>query len=471
MRRITLFALILCFTPLHVFANDCSHEGVTVIYVNGILTDRTTSESEKEFLKDTFQKESNLKDTFFKLGYNPSHLAGVDDWLTSIAQIYTQGSNYFINGSDLDTVLSEIQPEVKTQKILLVGHSQGTFYTNAMYQYLLAHGVPKESLAVYNVATPADYVAGNGKYLNSSTDELIATIRALAEQYHAAEPLPANIDIPPQMDPTNTYPGHSFSTDYLGGAPDRIVSDTELGWLSTPTVAPPKSGCFDAPPINANDIALGSLYGVGDPVSSGGLLIANTEIDIALRIEKNIFAMAQAAYGLSSEAVSVISAAASALYKTMYSGFAETPNQAAVATTLLTVELKTSQTVSLATPLSSVSQKSVVTSVQISQSSSTTATSTPSISTSTDPTPSLFAPGSPDPFYGGGGPILVAAEIIMVNSPSASSTNATSSPPATATSTPPVTATSTPPDIPPDDSGDNGNASSTDSGGGGPTLQ
>ena len=62
---------------------------------------------------------------------------------------------------DLKTILMQIHPEVTTtRKILLVGHSQGTFYTNAIYRYFLEHGMPEGSVAVYNLATPAAYVEG-----------------------------------------------------------------------------------------------------------------------------------------------------------------------------------------------------------------------------------------------------------------------------------------------------------------------
>ena len=119
-------------------------------------------------------------------------MAGLDDLVSSVEQAYGNvGVDY-----DLTNILLQAHDNLKTQKILLMGHSQGTFYTNAAYDYLIGHGVDKNSIAVYNVATPASLVAGNGLYLTSSTDKVINTIvRDLATVGSANKPLPANIDI------------------------------------------------------------------------------------------------------------------------------------------------------------------------------------------------------------------------------------------------------------------------------------
>ena len=53
----------------------------------------------------------------------------------------------------------QIAPDVTTRRILIVGHSQGAQYADAIYDYLLAHGEPKSAVSVYAVATPASSVA------------------------------------------------------------------------------------------------------------------------------------------------------------------------------------------------------------------------------------------------------------------------------------------------------------------------
>ncbi len=239
---IILFIFSLFIAPIFVFA-DCSKTGTTVIFINGIWENEAQARSDKQYLEYQYKIKGESKDVNFINGYNPIHVFGLDDLVSSIMQAYgVNGVDY-----DLTNILLQAHIDLKTQKILLVGHSQGTFYTNIAYDYLTNHGVDKNSIAVYNVATPASKVAGNGKYLTSSTDEVINSIvRQLATAGNANKPLPANItiNIPKNIpDPEN---GHSFSNVYLGLAPDRIIGemDTEINNL---TANSDKSECFTAP--------------------------------------------------------------------------------------------------------------------------------------------------------------------------------------------------------------------------------
>ncbi len=150
-----------------------------------------------------------------------------------------------------------------------MGHSQGTFYTNAAYDYLVKNGVQKDSISVYNVATPADRVADGGNYLTSSKDKVInEVVRRLIEIGSARIPLLANIDIlPGPNDQDSVIGGHSLSKTYLIGAPDRIIGDMkkELDGLS-PTDFSEKSvgGCFIAPPNDLTHRLQGAGFFVGD---------------------------------------------------------------------------------------------------------------------------------------------------------------------------------------------------------------
>ena len=207
-----------------------------------------------------------------RTGYNPSHLAGLGDMAQSAAQLLGGSVSDF----DLDTILMQIQPQVTTRKLLLVGHSQGTFYTNAMYDYLLAHGEPRESVGVYNIATPASSVAGGGSYLTAREDALIILLADTARKLGAPAPLAANIDIPlTAADSSNPFPGHAFSGAYLAGAPDRIVSDitAALSKLS-PAYASERGDCFDAPDPSLGYRAQQALFTVADPTAK--LAVAGT---------------------------------------------------------------------------------------------------------------------------------------------------------------------------------------------------
>lgn len=152
---------------------SCLSNGYTVIFVNGILTTEQEAKQAKTDLQNVLPAQINDEPVVVRLGYNPSHLGGGGDLLESITQAFGKP----VSDYDLNTILTQVHPEVTTGKILLLGHSQGSFYTDEMYQYLVTHGVPKESIAVYNIGTPESYVAGGGGYLTSSNDKVINQVR------------------------------------------------------------------------------------------------------------------------------------------------------------------------------------------------------------------------------------------------------------------------------------------------------
>ncbi|KKW45701.1 MAG: hypothetical protein UY98_C0040G0011 [Candidatus Kaiserbacteria bacterium GW2011_GWA2_58_9] len=249
--------------PVLSFAS-CISEGATVIYVNGILTSKGNAKDDTGLLGGVYEIKTGRKDIKFINGYNESHLAGGADILQSIAQTF--GSS--ISDFDLKTILIQIHPQVTTQKILLVGHSQGTFYTNALYEYLTKHGVSPASIAVYNLATPAGVVAGNGNYLTSANDKLIYRLREVNAKYGAVQPLAANVIIPlPKGEENDEWGGHHFSSSYLGGAPGRIVSDISktLNALKPGNAA--GEGCFEPPERNLAYKAQELAFKVADPAA------------------------------------------------------------------------------------------------------------------------------------------------------------------------------------------------------------
>jgi len=262
--RVSLFVIAILLTPNFAQAIECRETGYTVIFTNGIFTDRVKAESDFSILKRVFAEKSNLQDVTFRLGYNPSHLAGLGD----AVQVMSQALGSSISSFDLQTILMQIHPEVTTQKILLVGHSQGTFYTNELYTYLIQHGVPEKSIAVYNVATPANMVAGGGNYLTSANDNLITRVREWTAGTGANQPLPSNILIPlsrPEAD--ELWRGHSFSGEYLAGASGKVVSNivTALGGLSAGQPSGGDEGCFELPPTTMSYKTQKAVFAVADP--------------------------------------------------------------------------------------------------------------------------------------------------------------------------------------------------------------
>lgn len=258
----------------------CSTQGFTVIYVNGVLNSEEEAKKGKLELQEEFRKLL-LQNGSVKVinGYNPSHLGGAGDLLQSVTQAFGKPLSQY----DLNTILMQIHPEVTTRKILLVGHSQGTFYTNEMYKYLIENGVPRESIAVYNIATPANYVAAGGGYVTSKNDKLINTVRKMEIQgnleIHAnsfytlggvvASALRANITVPPEEGHAqNSVGGHKLSV-YLDGAAPRIVGDIEsaLGRLKS-VHAEAEEGCFVPPEEDLTHKAKTLVYKVADPFVS-----------------------------------------------------------------------------------------------------------------------------------------------------------------------------------------------------------
>jgi len=195
--------LFFCFCiflfPLNVQA-QCDSNDYIVVYVNGIFTPtRDLAEKDQAILEEKFKKITKRSDVTFITGYNESHIGGLGD----LVQVASQILKNPISDYDLKTILIQLHNQINTKKILLVGHSQGTFYTNEMYYYLINNGIPKKSIAVYNIATPANFVAGNGEYLTSRSDKVINAVRRVASSINASQPLPANnIDIlPNEKDP------------------------------------------------------------------------------------------------------------------------------------------------------------------------------------------------------------------------------------------------------------------------------
>ncbi|MDO8552296.1 MAG: hypothetical protein Q7S01_02060 [bacterium] len=265
MKKVTLtLVFLVVLTPSYVFA-VCEPNGTTVVYVNGIWTNKEDADKDTYALTKQFEKKGKETDVQFINGYNPPHIGGFGDTLQSIAQAFGNSISDF----DRDTILMQIHPQVSTRKILLLGHSQGTFYTNALYQYFLNNGVPVESLAVYNLATPADRVEGGGAYLTSTNDRVINGIRPWMAKAGAPAPLPANITIPlPPNEISEKAGGHHFSSSYLAGEPDRIVADISraLGNLKT-SASTVSEGCFNPPPKTIAHKTKAVVFAIADPVA------------------------------------------------------------------------------------------------------------------------------------------------------------------------------------------------------------
>jgi pimeloyl-ACP methyl ester carboxylesterase len=256
-----------------VFAEDdvrpmCDTEKVTVVYVNGIFSSGKkqvkvdAGNLEETFLNNSVDQEGKF---IFLPGYNPSHLSGLGDLLKATEQSYV-GTN-IDSDIDLATLADDLYEHVHTEKILLVGHSQGTFYTNALYEHFKKRGGWLKSIGVYNIATPASFVAAQGRYLTSSTDNAVAYIRSTQAAHGALLALPANASLPVTEDEkADLAGGHDFSKNYLANAPAHITRDILAAANKLENVDPifKTSVCFP-PQRDMTQLSLGRIVlAVGD---------------------------------------------------------------------------------------------------------------------------------------------------------------------------------------------------------------
>lgn len=294
MKQIALFiGFFLLITPNLAFAQaqspSCSAQGYTVVFVNGVFDTYLQAQADSAALEN-YLKKSNLNQPInVQLGYNPTHLAGLGDSLQSIWQQFNSSLSDF----DLDTILMQIYPEVTTRKLLVVGHSQGADYANEMYDYLLAHGEPKDAVGVYAVGTPASFVAGGGKYITSTNDKVINWADFGATVAGAQLPLPSNVSLPlSAVDQTSIIGGHSFTNDYLANASTQMIDDidSELANL-VPTEATQSGDCFTPPDASVGYKTQQVLFAVADPtaivIKVGGITAFNATA-LALNTATNL---------------------------------------------------------------------------------------------------------------------------------------------------------------------------------------
>src|SRR3989338_4566739 len=270
------------FLPLFAQA-ACLDNGYTVVFVNGIFNTKVEAEGNRAALERKL-KEFKGEPIFIKLGYNQTHLAGIGDLVEANFPVF--------DDYDLNTILMQMHADVTTRKILLVGHSQGSVYANKIYEYLVAHGVPAQDVAVYAVATPASYVAGGGKYITYTLDDIISLF---VKKYTWLHPLPANVTFSdllnsPDLTTDTVVQGHSFIDIYLGGFGTRTVGDMQGAMAQLASAeGTAKDGCFDPPGKTLAYRAQRVTLAVADPVvgtAGAGLRLAGKGIAVATNATK-----------------------------------------------------------------------------------------------------------------------------------------------------------------------------------------
>lgn len=101
------------------------------------------------------------------------------------------------------------------KRVLIVSHSQGNFYANAVYAIL--RGQYGANIGNVQVASPASFVASGGPHVTAQEDRVIGAIRAAAllGVPGVAIPLPANVSTAADG-PVRDWTGHLFVASYMG---------------------------------------------------------------------------------------------------------------------------------------------------------------------------------------------------------------------------------------------------------------
>src|SRR3989344_4393481 len=241
------FVLIFFLVFPHFVFAACTEAGATVVYVNGVFTTRSIAEEDLSRVRDKYRKYTNNYEIQFINGYNPSHLAGLGDIVTATAQI-------------LDASVS-------------------------IYEYLLNHGEPREAVGVYSVATPTYATAGEGHYLNSTTDSLLNFVEEASGIY-----IPRNTTLPLTFaERAGPWPGHSLSGSYLASAPERVVDDIGARLAELKPTFPSETGeCFSAPDVGLVQALQKGLFALADPTAVGIKKAATASYQLALEAARRV---------------------------------------------------------------------------------------------------------------------------------------------------------------------------------------
>jgi hypothetical protein len=159
-------------------------------------------------------------------------------------------------------MLRDLSENVKEGKILFVPHSQGNFYANSLYKYIVGHkhGLLYTSLTMYNVASPAEVSAFNSAYLLSASDQVIA---GLVGSVGAIRYPNITFGIP-ENHPDQL--GHNFVDTYLALGSDRMMEDIkhQLSILKRDIKKNTQEPCIPAPEKGVFDTIQSVQYGIVD---------------------------------------------------------------------------------------------------------------------------------------------------------------------------------------------------------------
>lgn len=245
-RSLILVFYIIIFFSSPVIAQQtsfCSNKDASVFFGNGINTDFRGAVIGLEALKSAFRSaltQEELDKINFDNAINPTQGLIGDIYESARQDLGTDASmfwRYFFNilpmPDSLRNIVSDlIEASIALQtntdclenhvaiyrreifegkKVLLVAHSQGTFYANQAYSLLSS--AERQSFGIVPVAHMDSYVAGSYPYVTLNNDVAVELVRAAKSRLNLPEPLPSNISNLPLE--SSDWLHHSFQKEYM----------------------------------------------------------------------------------------------------------------------------------------------------------------------------------------------------------------------------------------------------------------
>ncbi len=288
--RIALVAMMAILFPFVSFAQTsnqvCSPIGYTIATINGVFTEEPGARKNRDNLKALLDRTYNNEPITIDFLYNPSHASGAGDVLKAIQQGLFSDED--IRDTDLLLMLGDASRQVKTQKLLLVPHSQGNFYANAIRKNLAdqSGGVPSRSIGIFGVASPASHIYDGGTWLTSTTDKVIA---GLVGKYSPKGILTPNTTIN-FRDSDGDLNGHDFTKIYLKYKTPEIINgiQSQLSKLQADSSRSEDVPCIEPPNFTVMDKIDGATLAVLDNpqniIAVPAVLIANLEIKAVVAV-------------------------------------------------------------------------------------------------------------------------------------------------------------------------------------------
>ncbi|MCK9345306.1 MAG: DUF5011 domain-containing protein [Candidatus Pacebacteria bacterium] len=259
--------------PLSSFAQlseeNCSSKGYTIGVINGIKSTTVDVDNYITEINRHLPDKYNREVLSVKKLYNPTH-GFTADFNDAIKQKLLEASGN-VQDADFVTIFNTAKNSVKTQKLLLLAHSQGNFYANTFYDAVVGRdgGLPFQSVGMYSIATPANRVSGGGEYLTSSNDDVIAGIVAKTSTGYT---LPANDTL--EATPADNM-GHGLLEVYLKQRSGKIMGGigNALGRLIADQTRDENISCIAVELPQTTTVVIGQVI-------AGGLVVgANQTID------------------------------------------------------------------------------------------------------------------------------------------------------------------------------------------------